>query len=153
MAVTDDSCLASTQLIIRVDLRSSCSCSHQNNVKTLRGFLFWCNRESSTCLQHCSCAAVTTKRCIDIVCPLASKPMPCFQVVQGYKFNIFYPDLIDKLEAPTYSLEKDPGADEHGSTCMLRYSLLICLFVLTSTIMQNACWLGSGCLQVRFQSR
>jgi len=42
------------------------------------------------------------------------------QVVQGYKFNIFYPDLIDKLEAPTYSLEKDPGADEHGSTCMLR---------------------------------
>ncbi|KAL3159310.1 hypothetical protein ABBQ32_011264 [Trebouxia sp. C0010 RCD-2024] len=42
------------------------------------------------------------------------------KVVQGYKFNIFYPDLIDKLEAPTYSLEKDPGADEHGSTCMLR---------------------------------
>ena len=42
------------------------------------------------------------------------------QVVQGYKFNIFYPDLIEKLEAPTYSLEKDPGADEHGSTCMLR---------------------------------
>lgn len=46
-----------------------------------------------------------------------------FQVVQGYKFNIFYPDLIDKLEAPTYSLEKDPGADEHGSTCMLRYAV------------------------------
>lgn len=44
------------------------------------------------------------------------------QVVQGYKFNIFYPELIDKLEAPTYSLEKDPAADEHGGTCMLRYS-------------------------------
>ena len=46
------------------------------------------------------------------------------QVVQGYKFNIFYPDLIDKLEAPTYLLEKDPGADEHGSTCMLRWARL-----------------------------
>lgn len=28
------------------------------------------------------------------------------KVVQGYKFNIFYPDLINKDEAPTYSLEK-----------------------------------------------
>ena len=45
------------------------------------------------------------------------------QVVQGYKFNIFYPDLIEKLEAPTYSLEKDPGADEAGGTCMLRYAI------------------------------
>ncbi len=56
------------------------------------------------------------------------------QVVQGYKFNIFYPDLIDKLEAPTYSLEKDPGADEHGSTCMLRcvgQSMHSCLKSLT----------------------
>ncbi|EIE19628.1 hypothetical protein COCSUDRAFT_67727 [Coccomyxa subellipsoidea C-169] len=41
------------------------------------------------------------------------------KVVQGYKFNIFYPDLIDKDEAPTYSCEKDPNADEHGSTCLL----------------------------------
>lgn len=28
------------------------------------------------------------------------------KVVQGYKFNIFYPDLIDKAEAPTYTLDK-----------------------------------------------
>jgi hypothetical protein len=28
------------------------------------------------------------------------------KVVQGYKFNIFYPDLINKEEAPTYSLAK-----------------------------------------------
>ncbi len=28
------------------------------------------------------------------------------KVVQGYKFNIFYPDLINKEEAPTYSLQK-----------------------------------------------
>ena len=56
------------------------------------------------------------------------------QVVQGYKFNIFYPDLIEKLEAPTYSLEKDPGADEHGSTCMLRCDIKICTFVWCSII-------------------
>ncbi|KAI8820011.1 cactus-binding C-terminus of cactin protein-domain-containing protein [Fimicolochytrium jonesii] len=30
------------------------------------------------------------------------------KVVQGYKFNIFYPDLIDKSIAPTYVREKDP---------------------------------------------
>ena len=28
------------------------------------------------------------------------------KVVQGYKFNIFFPDLINKDEAPTYSCEK-----------------------------------------------
>ena len=27
------------------------------------------------------------------------------KVVQGYKFNIFFPDLIDKQEAPTYHLD------------------------------------------------
>ncbi|KAK9806113.1 hypothetical protein WJX72_002023 [[Myrmecia] bisecta] len=43
------------------------------------------------------------------------------KVVQGYKFNIFYPDLIDKNTAPTYSTDKDPQADEHGSTCLLRF--------------------------------
>lgn len=75
--------------------------------------------------------------------------MLCFQVVQGYKFNIFYPDLIDKLEAPTYSLEKDPGADEHGSTCMLRYTPPNIIFVVTCTVMQSACWdqALAGCVQ------
>jgi len=41
------------------------------------------------------------------------------KVVQGYKFNIFYPDLMDKDTAPEYVLGKDPNADEHGSTCLL----------------------------------
>ncbi|CAK0785772.1 hypothetical protein CVIRNUC_008983 [Coccomyxa viridis] len=41
------------------------------------------------------------------------------KVVQGYKFNIFYPDLMDKETAPEYVLGKDPNADEHGSTCLL----------------------------------
>ncbi|KAF5393550.1 hypothetical protein D9757_000270 [Collybiopsis confluens] len=34
------------------------------------------------------------------------------KVVQGYKFNIFYPDLIDKSKAPTYKIIKEPGNDE-----------------------------------------
>ncbi|CAL1700554.1 unnamed protein product [Somion occarium] len=34
------------------------------------------------------------------------------KVVQGYKFNIFYPDLIDKSKAPTYKIVKEPGNDE-----------------------------------------
>mmetsp|Transcript_14932 Transcript_14932/g.32802 ORF Transcript_14932/g.32802 Transcript_14932/m.32802 type:complete len:672 (+) Transcript_14932:68-2083(+) len=33
------------------------------------------------------------------------------KMVQGYKFNIFYPDLIDKAKAPTYFLEKGDSAE------------------------------------------
>ncbi|KAJ3092414.1 hypothetical protein HK102_007611 [Quaeritorhiza haematococci] len=31
------------------------------------------------------------------------------KVVQGYKFNVFYPDLIDKSKAPTYKIVRDEG--------------------------------------------
>jgi hypothetical protein len=40
------------------------------------------------------------------------------KIVQGYKFNIFYPDLVDKSKAPTYSIEKDGSA---GETCFIRF--------------------------------
>ncbi|KAJ7283904.1 mid region of cactin-domain-containing protein [Mycena rebaudengoi] len=41
------------------------------------------------------------------------------KVVQGYKFNIFYPDLIDKTKAPTYKIVKEPGNDD---TVLLHFS-------------------------------
>lgn len=31
------------------------------------------------------------------------------KVVQGYKFNVFYPELIDKTKAPTFKLWRDDG--------------------------------------------
>ncbi|KAK3837001.1 MAG: cactus-binding C-terminus of cactin protein-domain-containing protein [Linnemannia elongata] len=34
------------------------------------------------------------------------------KVVQGYKFNLFYPDLIDKSQAPTYEIVKEPGTED-----------------------------------------
>lgn len=40
------------------------------------------------------------------------------KIVQGYKFNIFYPDLIDKSKAPTYHIERSDTQD----TVMLRFS-------------------------------
>lgn len=43
------------------------------------------------------------------------------KVVQGYKFNIFYPDLIDPGKAPTYKIERDPSSED-GSTCIIRFS-------------------------------
>ncbi|KAJ1733638.1 hypothetical protein LPJ72_002764 [Coemansia sp. Benny D160-2] len=47
------------------------------------------------------------------------KDNPPPKVVQGYKFNIFYPDLIDKAAAPTYRVESDPaGGDD---TVVLRF--------------------------------
>ena len=43
------------------------------------------------------------------------------KVVQGYKFNVFYPDLIDKAKTPKYSISHDPECPD-GSTCLLRFS-------------------------------
>ncbi|KAK2733399.1 hypothetical protein FQN57_002139 [Myotisia sp. PD_48] len=51
------------------------------------------------------------------------------KVVQGYKFNIFYPDLIDKTKAPTYRIEREHGRKRGQSyapageedTCLLRF--------------------------------
>ncbi|XP_078181118.1 cactus-binding carboxy-terminal, cactin [Carex rostrata] len=40
------------------------------------------------------------------------------KIVQGYKFNIFYPDLVDKTKAPTYTIEKDGST---GETCFIRF--------------------------------
>jgi hypothetical protein len=40
------------------------------------------------------------------------------KVVQGYKFNIFYPDLIDKTKAPSFSIM--PDGSKAGETCILR---------------------------------
>jgi len=39
------------------------------------------------------------------------------KVVQGYKFNIFYPDLLDKAKAPTYKVLPGPTPD----TCTLLF--------------------------------
>ncbi|MCL7037629.1 hypothetical protein MKW94_000372, partial [Papaver nudicaule] len=41
------------------------------------------------------------------------------KIVQGYKFNIFYPDLVDKTKAPTYTIEKVEGSN--GETCLIRF--------------------------------
>lgn len=51
------------------------------------------------------------------------------KVVQGYKFNIFYPDLIDKTKAPTYKIEREGGRRRGESfapageedTCLIRF--------------------------------
>ncbi|KAG1347517.1 cactin [Cocos nucifera] len=40
------------------------------------------------------------------------------KIVQGYKFNIFYPDLVDKSKAPIYTIEKDGS---NGETCLIRF--------------------------------
>ena len=44
------------------------------------------------------------------------------KVVKGYKFNIFYPDLIDKSAPPRYSVERDPAAGPQAETVLLRFS-------------------------------
>ncbi|KAH7416237.1 hypothetical protein KP509_14G082000 [Ceratopteris richardii] len=41
------------------------------------------------------------------------------KIVQGYKFNIFYPDLVDKTRAPVYCIEKDGS---NGETCLIRFN-------------------------------
>ncbi|KAG9235595.1 mid region of cactin-domain-containing protein [Amylocarpus encephaloides] len=51
------------------------------------------------------------------------------KVVQGYKFNIFYPDLIDKAKAPTFKIIREHGRKRGESfapageedTCLIRF--------------------------------
>eukprot|EP00892_Ulva_mutabilis_P006653 jgi/Ulvmu1/435/UM001_0442.1 len=42
------------------------------------------------------------------------------KVVQGYKFNIFYPDLVDKAQGPSYKVLPDPSGDD--STAILKFT-------------------------------
>eukprot|EP00124_Ichthyophonus_hoferi_P000620 Ihof_evm13s24 gene=Ihof_evmTU13s24 len=46
------------------------------------------------------------------------KDNPPPKIVQGYKFNIFYPDLIDKSKSPTYTLIAIPKEPEF---CIVRF--------------------------------
>ncbi|KAK0631397.1 mid region of cactin-domain-containing protein [Immersiella caudata] len=51
------------------------------------------------------------------------------KVVQGYRFNIFYPDLIDKTKAPTFKMIREHGRRRGESfapagkedTCLIRF--------------------------------
>jgi hypothetical protein len=51
------------------------------------------------------------------------------KVVQGYKFNVFYPDLVDKTKAPTYRIERENGRKRgqtlapagEDDTCLIRF--------------------------------
>ncbi|KAK8136027.1 hypothetical protein PG984_003967 [Apiospora sp. TS-2023a] len=57
------------------------------------------------------------------------KPRYFNRVVQGYKFNIFYPDLIDKTKAPTFKIIREHGRRRGESfapageedTCLIRF--------------------------------
>ncbi|KAL5704960.1 hypothetical protein ACHQM5_023316 [Ranunculus cassubicifolius] len=40
------------------------------------------------------------------------------KMVQGYKFNIFYPDLVDKSKTPMFVVEKDQSDND---TCIIRF--------------------------------
>lgn len=51
------------------------------------------------------------------------------KVVQGYKFNIFYPDLVDISKAPTYKIERENGRKRgetssgsgYEDSCIIRF--------------------------------
>jgi hypothetical protein len=52
------------------------------------------------------------------------------KVVQGYKFNVFFPDLVDKTKAPTYRIERENGRKRgqtfapagEDDTCLIRFT-------------------------------
>ena len=41
-------------------------------------------------------------------------------IVQGYKFNIFYLDLVDKIRAPIYTIDKD---GRNGETFLIIFNV------------------------------
>ncbi|KNC87215.1 hypothetical protein SARC_00651 [Sphaeroforma arctica JP610] len=48
-----------------------------------------------------------------------SRENPPPKIVQGYKFNVFYPDLLDRSKAPTYKLIPIPDEPDF---CIIRFS-------------------------------
>lgn len=52
------------------------------------------------------------------------------RVVQGYRFNVFFPDLVDKTKAPTYRIERENGRRRgetlapagEDDTCLIRFT-------------------------------
>eukprot|EP01134_Creolimax_fragrantissima_P000239 CFRG0239T1 len=48
-----------------------------------------------------------------------SRENPPPKIVQGYKFNVFYPDLLDRSKAPTYKLIPIPDEPDF---CTIRFS-------------------------------
>lgn len=48
----------------------------------------------------------------------AENPPP--KVIIGYKFKVFYSDLIDKTKTPQYFIERDPESGD-GGTCLIRF--------------------------------
>ena len=48
---------------------------------------------------------------------MLNNPPP--KVIQGYKFNLFYPDLIDKTKSPQFSLERS----DTRNTCIIRFQV------------------------------
>jgi hypothetical protein len=74
------------------------------------------------------------------------------KVVQGYKFNIFFPDLITKDEAPVYSLEKarvyisvsDTLEEERGHACWRRNQVCAWLGIAMQFLCSRAGMLGTA---------
>lgn len=50
----------------------------------------------------------------------AANPPP--KTIQGYKFNIFYPDLINKRNPPTYEILSDPESSHDKETVLVKFS-------------------------------
>lgn len=74
-------------------------------------------------------------------------PPPKF--VQGYKFNIFYPDLVDKGKLPTYTVEIDKEGSSNGETCILRFHAgppyEDIAFRIVNKEWENSRWYGFRC--------
>lgn len=59
----------------------------------------------------------------------------------GYKFNVFYPDLIDQSKPPRYYLENDGESRDH---CLIRcVRSLFLRFISNHLICLFAMWAGS----------
>ena len=70
----------------------------------------------------------------------ADNPPP--KTIKGYKFNIFYPDLVDHTETPQYFLSPDPSGNEEF--CIIRfhagppYEVLVFFITVSGYCIQNS---------------
>ncbi|KAJ9124314.1 hypothetical protein QFC22_001114 [Naganishia vaughanmartiniae] len=77
------------------------------------------NKYNQTHYEYVDCGFIALTHLLTIAFTICSTDNPPPKVVQGYKFNIFYPDLIDKTVTPSYKFIR---SKDDPDTCLLVFT-------------------------------
>ena len=70
------------------------------------------------------------------------------KIVQGYKFNIFYPDLIDKSKTPEYTLVRRLLRNG-GFSYLVSHGVMLCCVCVNADVLTMSCRTSLFCFRIR----